>query len=148
MDKILLTGRLTNSPDFSYTTNGGTAVCNFGLAVDRSYTDSNGTRIKRTVFYRITAWRKLAELINQWKDVGDLVLIEGQLSANFEQGNNGELTCNGGRVWEDQNGNWRNSFEVVADKIEFLANGPKNQKTGQGGQQAAPAPADDDDIPF
>lgn len=148
MDKIKLTGRLTDTPDFSYTTNGGTAVVNFGLAVDRSYTDQNGTRIKRTVFYRITAWRKLAEIINQWKDKGDLVLVEGQLTANFEQNHNGELTCNGGRVWEDQNGNWRNSFEVTADKVEFLANGPNNQKTGQASQASAPQPVDDDDVPF
>ena len=43
MNKIVIIGRLTRDPELK-STNAGTSVCNFSVAVDRTYRDKEGNR--------------------------------------------------------------------------------------------------------
>ena len=56
MNKVFLIGNLTRDPEVSETS-GGVSVCHFSIAVNRSYTSSDGER--QTDFFNVTAWRGL-----------------------------------------------------------------------------------------
>ena len=54
---IIIVGNLTRDPEMRYTPN-GQAVTNMNVAVDDSYTDNQGERIKRTIWTRVSVWGK------------------------------------------------------------------------------------------
>lgn len=131
---IFILGNLTRDPDMKYTPNGD-AICNFGVASNERWTDSNGETQERVTWWRISAWRKLGETCNQFLKKGRLVLIEGTMKS--KDGNP--------VVWTDREGNPRASFEVTALGVKFLDKGNGN---GNGGSTATATVADDDEIPF
>lgn len=108
LNRIILIGRLVKDPELRYTTN-GTAVANFTLAVDRSYTNQNGER--EADFIDVVIWRKLAETCANHLGKGRLVAVEGRLQT---------------RSYDDSNGIRRKAVEVVADNVRFL-DWPKNE---------------------
>ena len=57
---VTIVGNLTDDPEVSFTPTGA-AVTNFRLAVTARIKDGEGWRDGDTSFYRITAWRQLAE---------------------------------------------------------------------------------------
>lgn len=120
MNKIILAGRLTRSPELK-TTNTGTEVMSFSLAVDRAY-QKNGEE-KQVDFINCTAWQKTAVFINQYFQKGDGIIIEGRLES---------------RKYVDKDGNNRTAFEVVIDRVEF----PQSKKASNNRPESAPtAPA-------
>ena len=148
LEKVMLIGNLTGDPELRYTPT-NQAVANCGLATDASYTDSNGTRVKRTKFWRITAWGKLGENLVAYKHKGDAIYVEGDITAKFVTGKNGELQCNGPEVWTAQDGSSRASFEVTAQVIKYL---PSKRQADQPDAATAATPVTastvDDGIPF
>jgi single-strand DNA-binding protein len=136
--KIVLVGNLGRDPEMRYLPN-GQAVTNFNMATNRSYTNSNGERVKETTWFRISAWGRQAETCNQYLKTGSKVLIEGRLNPDQETG--------GPRVFQRQDGSHGSSYEVTAERVVFM------DSRGQDGtfQQQGGAPDDDmmdDDIPF
>ena len=107
MNKVLLIGRLTATPELRYTTN-NTAVTSFTLAVNRNHTKEDGTR--EADFINIVAWNKKAELINEYVAKGDLIGVIGKLQVRSYQNDKGEN---------------RRVTEVVLEEIEFLQSKPK-----------------------
>ena len=77
---VTIVGNLTDDPEVSFTPNGA-AVTNFRLAVTARIKDGEGWRDGDTSFYRITAWRQLAEHIGDSLSKGNRVLVVGQLRA-------------------------------------------------------------------
>jgi len=139
---IILAGNLGRDPEMRYTPS-GQAVTSFSVATNRQYTNNNGETIKETIWFRISAWGKLAETCNQYLKKGAKVLVEGRLTADANTG--------GPRVWTGQDGQPRASFEVSASTVRFLSTRPEGGEPGAGapgGDDAMPAPADDGDIPF
>lgn len=63
MNKVLLIGRLTASPELRYTTSNN-AVTTFSIAVDRNFKNEDGN--KEADFINIVVWNKKAELIHQY----------------------------------------------------------------------------------
>lgn len=102
MNSVNLIGRLTVKPTFGYTNN-NIAYVRFTLAVNRSFKDANGDR--QADFINCVAYRKTAELINQYTDKGDMLGIEGRIQT-------GSYTA--------QDGSKRYTTNVVIDTIEFL----------------------------
>ena len=49
LNKVLLIGNLTRDPDVRMMSN-GRPVCNFGLALNRNYKDSEGNRKEESYF--------------------------------------------------------------------------------------------------
>jgi len=130
--KVIIIGRLGRDPEMRYT-QGGQAVTSFSVATDRRWTDSNGQQQERTVWFRVSAWRKLAESCNTYLAKGRLVMIEGTLDEP--------------KPYQGKDGEWRASLDVTAREVKFL--GGRNEGQQQGSAQAATAPpTSDEEIPF
>ena len=74
--QITLVGNLGNDPEMRYTPS-GVPVVSFSLAVNKSWTTPDGQRQDRTTWFRVTAWRKTAEIVSQYLTKGRQVLIIG-----------------------------------------------------------------------
>ena len=104
LNKVFLMGNLTREPELRYTP-GGAAVCEFGIAINRSYTSNNQTR-EEVCFVDIVVWGKTGELCQRYLNKGSQALIEGRLQ--YDQ-------------WEDKNTGRRSSrLRVVADNVQFV----------------------------
>jgi single-strand DNA-binding protein len=136
--KIILIGRLGRDPEMRYTPD-GTPVTSFSVATDRVWTDANGQQQKRAVWFRVTAWRRLAETCNQYLTKGRLVLVEGELSEP--------------KPYQSRDGEWRASLDVRAAAVKFLEGRPEAgaapAEAAEGGEIAEhPTPTTEEEIPF
>ncbi len=136
-----IVGNLGSDPEMRYTAS-GVPVTSFNVAVNRSWTNQEGQRQDKTTWFRVTAWRKLAETASQYLSKGRQVLIVGEIEEP--------------EVWVDREGNNRASLNLTAFTIKFLGTRGDAEGGGYGGgaQAAAPAAAgdgpvtNDEDIPF
>lgn len=120
---IILAGNLGRDPEMRYTPT-GQAVTSFSVATNRQWTNNNGELVKETIWFRISAWGKMAETCNQYLKKGSKVLVEGRLTADSNTG--------GPRVWTAQDGQPRASFEVSAQTVRFLSSRGEAGEPGQG----------------
>ena len=97
-------GRLTRDPELRYTP-GGTGVCKFGIAINRTYRNQEGNNIEEVLFINVVTWGKQAENVSQFLKKGRRVAISGELRSNN---------------WQDKEGNKRTSFEINARTVQFL----------------------------
>lgn len=104
LNKVLLIGNLTRDPELRYTPSGA-AVCSFGLATNRTYVSSDGTKKEETEFIKIVSWNKLAELCSQLLRKGRKVYVDGRMQT---------------RSWETPDGQQRQTTEVVIDDMRIL----------------------------
>ena len=73
---VALMGRLTHTPELK-TTQNGTSVCSFSIAVDRTYTPKGEER--KADFIDIVAWRQTAEFICKYFQKGSMIAIDGSI---------------------------------------------------------------------
>ncbi len=104
LNKVILIGNLGSDPEMRYTPNGA-AVCDFRMAVNRRYTTSEGEQREETDWFRVTAWGRLAEQVNQYLQKGRRTYVEGRISSS---------------AYTDREGQPRASLEVTAEKVLFL----------------------------
>jgi single-strand DNA-binding protein len=104
LNKAIIIGRVTQDPQLR-TTPSGQAVCNFSIATNRTWTNSE-TREKqeKAEFHNVVAWRRLAEIANQYLTKGSLVMIEGRIET---------------RSWDDQSGNRKYRTEIIAENMQL-----------------------------
>ncbi len=122
-NQVTLVGRLVADPEMRYTQS-GVPVVSFRLAVDREFKNADGKR--DTDFINCTAWRKVAEIVQQYTKKGSLILVSGSLQQdNYEK-----------------DGEKRYTVKVVVDKIRLLGG------KGNGSQNADGSPPDESDLPF
>ena len=112
MNKIMLIGNLTRDPELRTTTS-GVSVCSFTIAVNRRFASQGGER--QTDFFRINAWRGLADTCSRYLAKGRKVAVLGELQA---------------RTYQSNDGTTRMSLDVSADEVEFLT--PRQNEGGQG----------------
>ncbi|MCU0667598.1 MAG: single-stranded DNA-binding protein [Patescibacteria group bacterium] len=115
-NQVVLMGNLTRDPELR-STNSGQSVCNFSLALNRSYKDANGEWQEATDYIDVIAWGPLGERVSQYLTKGRPVLVSGRLQ---------------NRTWE-QDGQKRSKVEVVAQDVTFLGS------RGEGGSDSAPS---------
>lgn len=141
LNRIVLIGRLTRDPELRYTSS-GQPVANFSLAVDRKMSKND-----ETDFIPVVAWRRLAEICNEFLHKGKLVSIDGRLQV---------------REYEDKEGRRQRAFEVVADDMQMLDSkgevtsgrrepAPRGGSGGESYSDAGFHPSDDlsiSDLPF
>jgi single-strand DNA-binding protein len=101
---VILVGRLGRDPEVKYTPSGA-AVAKFSVATDEVFKDRSGEQQKHTEWHNIVAWNKLAEICGQYLTKGKQVYIEGSIRS---------------RQWEDQAGNKRTSYEIIASRMQML----------------------------
>ncbi len=126
LNKVFLMGNLTRDPELRYTAS-GTAVADLGLAGNRRYTNGGGELKEDVLFITVVAWGKQGEAAAQYLGKGSPVHVEGRLQS---------------RSWETKDGDKRVTFEVVAERLQFLGRKPE----GAGTPDAADAPPEE--VPF
>lgn len=135
MNSVVLIGRLARDVELRYLPNGGKAVCQFSMAVNRELSKDKKqemeTQGKATAdFIRVQAWGKQAENCANYLTKGSLVGIKGRIQT-------GNYTAD--------DGSKKYTFDVVAERVEFLNNKNANvNKTDDNGFDEV----DEGDIPF
>jgi single-strand DNA-binding protein len=112
-NKVMLIGNLTRDPQLSYTPS-QTAVVDFGLATNRKWTAQDGSQREDTCFVDCRSFGKQAETINKYLAKGRSVFVEGRLT--FDS-------------WNAQDGTKRSKHRITVENFQFLGGG-----SGQGGQ--------------
>ena len=137
-NKVILMGNLTRDPEVK-TLQSGTAVANFGLAVNEQYRTKNGDKKENTTFVDIEVWRRQAENCGEYLSKGSAVLIDGKLKLD---------------QWQNSEGQKRSKHKVTAMSVQFLPKGEKRQpKDDEGGEYTVKTPEvrskdDDKESPF
>lgn len=135
-NKIHTIGRLTVDPELRET--GGVSRVTFSLASDTSVKSADGSTV--TNFYRVTAWRKPAEVMAQYLHKGDRVYIDGELVIQDYVGNDGTKRTSVGITVRD--------FEFIQTKRTEGGAQPQSA-TKQGHNQPNSFTAvETDDLPF
>ena len=101
--KIIIVGRLGADPEQKYTVD-GKAVTSFSVAAEN--------RKDETLWFRVSAWEKLADVCGRYLKKGAKVLVEGTLRADG---------AGNPRTYERKDGTWGASFEVTASAVKFLS---------------------------
>ncbi|MGH9326588.1 MAG: single-stranded DNA-binding protein [Terriglobia bacterium] len=104
INKVILIGRLGKDPEVKYTPSGA-PVAKFSLATDEVFKDRAGEQQRRTEWHNVVAWNKLAEICGEYLTKGKQVYIEGSIRS---------------RQWEDQTGNKRTAYDIVAREMKML----------------------------
>lgn len=127
-NKVILAGNLTRDPEMRFTPT-GTAICKFGLAVNRKWKDQSGQAKEEVVFIDVDSFGRTAEVIGEHLKKGRPILLEGRLKLD---------------QWDDkQSGQKRSKHGVVLESFTFL-------DSGNGGERSESAPnrgIDKSDVP-
>ena len=151
INRVILTGNLTRDPELRSLPS-GMSVCSLRVACNtRRKNNSTGEWEDKPNFFDVTVWGAQGENCARFLSKGRPVTLDGRLEW---------------REWQDQQGNNRQSVEIIADAVQFL--GGRDDAGGGGGGggftprsdvpvddrdfQPAGAPSggamSDDDIPF
>ena len=122
-------GNLVRDPE-SRTTNSGSSVCSFTVAVNRRGKQAEGQ--PEADFFRVSAWNKMGENCQKYLTKGKKVAVVGSVSVH---------------TYQAQDGTTKASLEVFAQEVEFLS------PIGGGQSSGEPAPQDvtkqvEDELPF
>ena len=101
MNAVVLIGRTTRDIELRRTGN-GTAVASFTLAVNRDFKTNDG---QEADFIQCVAWKKTAELLEQYVHKGDRIALNGSIRT---------------RNYEDSHGRTVYVTEVLVNHVEFL----------------------------
>ena len=145
LNKAMIIGNLGRDPEMRYT-QGGQAVTQFTVAVNRNYKDAGGEWKEETEWFRVVAWGPLAERSAEYLRKGRKVYVEGRLQT---------------RNWEDKDGQKRYTTELIASAVTALdraredgAPEPAGARPARGGEPGIPGGGDDfgsgdlDELPF
>ncbi|MBR5496622.1 MAG: single-stranded DNA-binding protein [Clostridia bacterium] len=114
INSAVIMGRLTADPELRTTTS-NISFIRFSVAVDRAYQRQGSER--QTDFINVVAWRQTAEFVSKYFRKGQMIAVQGSIQTGS---------------YQDQNGNKRSTFEIVADNVSFCGS-----KAETGGNAAA-----------
>lgn len=127
MNKVILKGRLTSTPELKQTPN-GVAVTKFTVAVNRRFDH------EKADFINCEAWRNTAEFIAKYFSKGKEIAIIGEIHIDKSE----------------KDGKTNYFTNVVVDEAEFC--GSKADGTETKGEMTESAPnmveMEEDDLPF
>ena len=103
-NKVQLIGHVGQEPEIK-TFDGGKKVVNFTLATNEVDKNEKGEKVEQTEWHRVSAWGKVADIIEKYVTKGKEIAIEGKLTH---------------RSYDDKNGEKRFITEVVANDIILL----------------------------
>lgn len=102
MNKAILIGRLTRDPELR-TTPTGRNVCQFSIAVNRTYTSASGER--EADFINCVVWDKQAENLARYQKKGNQIAVDGRIQT---------------RNYDDKDGKRVYVTEILVNNISFL----------------------------
>ena len=117
LNNVIIMGRITKDLELKSTQN-GTSVLQFTVAVDRGYVRQGEER--QTDFINCVAFKQTAEFISKFFGKGRMIAVEGRLQT---------------RSYEDKNGVKHNVTEVIVNKASFTG-----EKVEQRQEQRQDAP--------
>ena len=120
----MIIGHVGRDPEMRYTPLQGVAVCDFSVAVSRRWTDSAGAQQERTTWFKVSAWRALAETCNEYVRKGMQIMVSGEIDAS---------------AYAAKDGKPRASLELTARDVQFLG---RRADADEGGAEA------DEQFPF
>ena len=126
----VIVGNVGRDPELRYTQS-GVAVCDFSVAVSRRWSDrQSGQQREKTTWFRVSAWRGLAETVSQFVHKGMQIMVAGEVDVSAFIGQDGEA---------------RGSLELTARDIQFLgrAGDRMDMSDDEGGY-----PSEPEDLPF
>ena len=150
INRVVLTGNLTRDPELRSTPS-GMSVCSLRIASNtRRKDNTTGEWTDKPNYFSVTVWGAQGENCARFLSKGRPVCIDGRLEW---------------REWQGQDGNKRESVEIVADAVQFLGGRDDAMPNGNGFAPRSDVPADtsdfapqpvgarssapaDDDIPF
>lgn len=146
LNKIMVIGNITRDIELKYIPSGA-AVCQFSVAVNRTWNNKAGEKQEETTFLDVEAWEKQAEVIAQYCKKGSSIYVEGRLKS--EQ-------------WDDKaTGQKRSKLKIHLEQFQFIGGKQEAAEKPQADKpKAAPArqpkptdpdldaAPDDDQIPF
>ncbi len=127
-EQTVILGNVGRDPEMRYTQS-GVAVCSFSVAVTKRWTQ-DGEQREKTNWYRVSAWRQLAEITNQYVHKGMQIMVVGTVEARGYTDNNNEPSA---------------SLELTARDIQFL--GSRDGGNSGNGDDYQPN-GEEDQIPF
>lgn len=139
INRVIITGNLTREPELRSA--GETSVCKLGIAVN-TRRKQQGEWVDKPNFFRVTVFGRQAESCAQYLSKGRPIAVDGRLEWSS---------------WETQDGQRRESVDIVADTVQFL--GGRDDGNGRTAEPDIPiaasdfepqtqSPADEDEIPF
>lgn len=128
--RIMIGGRLTRDPELRYT-GGGTAVCNFSVAVNRRVKINDEWK-EETTFFDCVAFAKRGEAISEYFRRGSEIFVEGEMQR---------------REWESKDGQKKNKWEVLVQRFEFIGGRPE-ESPADSSSDDTPPPINDAYAPF
>ena len=129
-NKTMLWGNLTRDPQLSYTPN-QTAVCEFGIAVNRKWTSQDGTKQEEVLFMDCKMFGKRGEAINKYCVKGDPLFVEGHLQLD---------------TWKQDDGLQRSKIRLIVENFQFI--GDQKDKPEQRLDRKETPVQDEDSAPF
>ena len=103
-NKVQLIGNVGQEPEIK-TFDVGKKVANITIATNEYYTNDKGEKVEDTQWHRVSAWGKVADIIEKYVTKGKEIAVEGKLTH---------------RSYDDKEGNKRYITEVVANDILLL----------------------------
>lgn len=133
----MLMGNLTRDVELRITPK-GTAIAQFGLAINRKWKDEGGQEREEVTFIDCEAWAKSGEIIAKYVGKGSPLYVSGRLKLD---------------QWEDKTTHEKRSkLKVVVEQFQFLGGDNKDapRSTAPAPQHSKPAPQEnlDEDVPF
>lgn len=116
--------------------NNGDAVTNCSIAVNETWKDQNGDKQERCEWVNITAYKKLAEIMQYYCIKGMQIYVSGKMET---------------RKWTDKNGIERYTTQVIANEMRMLGGKKDSAESNDSGgsKSSAESFSDlDDDIPW
>ncbi len=129
--ECIIVGNLGRDPEMRFTPD-GQPVTSFSVAVNRRWTNQDGTQSEKTTWFRVTTWGRSAETCNQYLKKGRLVLVAGEIDVSTFMG---------------QDGQPRATLELRARQVKFLGGREGEVLPGELGAGTVP-PQDEEEIPF
>ncbi len=133
--QTVIIGNVGRDPEMRYLQS-GTPVCSFSVAVSRRWNDkSSNEQREKTVWYRVSCWRQLAETANSYVHKGMQIMVVGELEP--------------ARGYLDNSGQPAASLDLTALNMQFLGSRDDGGGGSSGGDDyGAPQSNDVNDIPF
>ena len=114
LNQCVLTGNLGADPDVFYNPEGN-PVTSFNIAFQSSH--------KKTGWIKIVCFQKLAEIASTYLHKGARIAVTGVLDNH---------------KWQQDDGQTRSTFQVIANSIEFIKTDGRGFKDGEGSMGDVP----------
>ena len=121
INRVTLVGYVGADPELMHSEQ-GTPICNISLATTEGWRDMNGQVQTRTEWHRVVFFKRIAEVAANFLRKGSLVYVEGRLSTNR---------------WEDQQGIVRYTTEIIGMELQMLSPRQDQGQSWQGSDDNA-----------